>query len=137
MCTDNFVYLMLDEKKDCANFKVGFASDLSKRMSAYATHNPQAMCIDYVKTRQKSDKAVETMFHHEILKRGYTFIVSVGVWKKTEWFKVAYDDPFYEELKIKGLRAFNCGKNRKSYGRFLSTKSIKKLKESIDFEKIL
>jgi hypothetical protein len=38
--------------------------------------------------------------------------------KKTEWFKVSYDDPFYAELMARGLCAFKCGERRKNYGEF-------------------
>lgn len=114
----NSIYLMLDEKKDFALFKVGFASNLFQRMIYYATHNAGAQCIDYVKTQVKSKHQVEKQFHTEIKARGYNFYKSSLTGSYTEWCKISYDDPFYTELKSKGLNAFRCGKRRKNYGEF-------------------
>lgn len=115
----NTIYLIKDDKKDFALFKVGFASALRTRLYAYTTHNPLAECISYVKTQEKSGRNVEKMFHDEIVSRGYDFVIAKIDWKKTEWFKVDYNDPFYNELNIKGLNAFQCGKNRKDNGEFV------------------
>lgn len=114
----NSIYLMLDEKKDVALFKVGFASNLFRRMPQYSTHNARAQCIDYVKTQIKSKRQVEKKFHMEIKARGYSFCKSPITGSYTEWFEVPYNDPFYAALKSKGLNAFRCGKYRKSYGAF-------------------
>lgn len=111
----NTIYLMLDEKKDFALFKVGFAGTLMTRLYAYTTHNPLCNCISYVHTMEKSKRTVENAFHNEIVKKGYNFINATMDDKKTEWFKVEYNDPFYSELKEKGLSAFQCGKTRKCY----------------------
>lgn len=114
----NTIYLMLDEKKDFALFKVGFASNLFNRMPQYATHNAGTECIDYVKTQLKSKRHVEKKFHMEVKAQGYSFYKSPITGSYTEWFQVSYNDPFYTALKIKGLNAFQCGKYRKSYGGF-------------------
>ena len=111
-------YLMMDEKKDHACFKAGFAKNLSDRVYAYTTHNPEVRCISHIKTMEKSGYKVEKMFHAEILARGYEMVVATMDGKKTEWFKVPYDDPFYTELMTLGLCAFKCGKRRKNYGEF-------------------
>ena len=112
------VYLMMDEKKDYAIFKAGFAKDLETRIYAYTTHNPEVRCISHVKTRESSKRKVEEMFHAEIVARGYEMMAAHMDGKKTEWFKVSYDDPFYTELMTCGLCAFKCGKRRKNYGEF-------------------
>ena len=115
----NVVYLMMDEKKNYALFKAGFASNLATRVDAYTTHNPEVRCISYVKTMEKSKHQTEKLFHKEIAKRGYTKVTAViADSKETEWFKVSYDDPFYTQLCELGLCAFKCGKNRKNYGEF-------------------
>ena len=114
----NAVYLMMDEKRNYALFKAGFASDLAKRFNAYTTHNPEVRCISYVKTMEKSKHFVEGLFHKEVIKMGYEMVVATIDGKNTEWFKVAYDDPFYTQLCELGLCAFKCGKNRKNYGEF-------------------
>lgn len=109
----NIIYLMKDEKKDFALFKVGFTSQLMTRLYAYTTHNPLADCISLVQTKSKSKREIEKQFHKEIEKRGYHFISASIDNKKTEWFKVDYDDPFYKTLTEEGLQAFKCGKHRK------------------------
>lgn len=118
----NMIYLMKDEKRDFALFKVGFASNLMTRIYAYTTHNPLNECISTVNTRESSKRKVEEMYHSEIIKLGYKFVNAKIDNKKTEWFKVNYDDPFYTELCEKGLNAFKCGKNRKNYGTYILVK---------------
>lgn len=112
------VYLMMDEKRDHAAFKAGFAKDMETRIYAYTTHNPEVRCISHVKTRVSSKRRVEEMFHAEIVARGYEMVTACMDGKKTEWFKVSYDDPFYTELMEHGLCAFKCGKRRKDCGEF-------------------
>lgn len=110
----NKIYLMVSEAKDYALFKVGFTSNLLQRFTAYSTHNANCKCVSTNTTYAKSKRAVETAYHNEILAKGYDFSVSALNGKKTEWFKVSYNDPFYEELLTKGLQAFKTGKNRKN-----------------------
>lgn len=114
----NTIYLMMDEKRNYALIKPGFASDLASRMRAYTTHNPEVRCISYVKTQEKSKHFVEGLFHKELTEMGYERIYGVMNGIKTEWFKIAYDDPFYTTLCELGLCAFKCGKRRKNYGEF-------------------
>lgn len=114
----NNIYLIKDEKRDFCLFKVGFASNLLMRLYAYTTHNPLANCISTMRTMEKSKRTVENEFHNEIIFRGYNFVKATIDNKKTEWFAVSYDDPFYMELTTNGLNAFKCGKNRKNYGEF-------------------
>ena len=118
----NETYLMKDEKRNYALFKAGFAKDLKTRIYAYTTHNPEVQCISHVKTMAKSGKKIEEMFHEEILRRGYEMVLATIDGKKTEWFKVNYDDPFYTELCEKGLNAFSCGKRRKNCGNYVLTR---------------
>ena len=112
----NYLYLMADEKRDYCLFKVGFTTDIKKRMHAYTTHNPEAKCISTVLTKVASGRKVETAFHKEIEKRGYRFVTATIDGKRTEWFSVPYTDTFYNELMSKGLNAFGCGKRRHNMG---------------------
>ena len=91
----NTIYLMMDEKRNYALVKPGFASDLATRMRAYTTHNPEVRCISYVKTQERSKHSVEGLFHKELTEMGYERIFGVMNGIKTEWFKISYDDPFY------------------------------------------
>lgn len=114
----NKLYLMKDEKRNYAMFKVGFAKNMEKRICQYTTHNPEVQCISTVNTQLTSGRNIEKMFHEEIKKRGYEFSIAYIDGKKTEWFKVPYTDPFFAELSAKGLNAFNCGRKRKNYGEY-------------------
>lgn len=116
----NYVYLMMDEKREYALFKPGFASDIAKRMNQYTTYNPEVRCISHIKTMDKSQHFVEGLFHKEFTARGYERLFGTMNGKKTEWFRVNYDDPFYAELCELGLCAFKCGKGRKNYGEFIA-----------------
>lgn len=118
----NKIYLMRDEKRNHALFKVGFTKDLDNRFYFYTTHNPEVECISYVNTKESSDRRVEEQFHKEIIARGYKMVTAVIDGKKTEWFKVEYTDPFFDELCERGLNAFKCGKNRKNFGCYVLTK---------------
>lgn len=115
----NSIYLMKDEKRNFALFKVGFTTNLDQRIYQYTTHNPLIECISYVNTQERSRRSVETTYHKEILKKGYAFIRATMDDKETEFFKVYYDDPFYKELCSKGLKAFECGRSRKDLGCFV------------------
>ena len=112
----NDIYLMLDEKRHHALVKPGFAKDLTTRIYAYTTHNPEVRCISHIRTMKKSGRKVEAMFHAELTKRGYETITANIDGKKTEWIKIPYDDPFYSAICEQGQCAFTCGKRRKNYG---------------------
>ena len=110
------LYLMIDEKKDFALCKVGYTKNIQTRMLAYSCCNPYAKCISTMETYNKTKHGIEQKFHAEIEKKGYKFITSVNLFKSTEWFIVEYNDPFYTELKVNGLKAFKSGQNRKELG---------------------
>ena len=110
---------MKDEKRKYCLFKVGFAKNLKKRVDQYTTHNPEVECISFLQTMEKTGRKLEKTFHEEIKQMGYEFVTAVIDGKTTEWFKVSYDDKFYNELCAKGLSAFKSGKNRKNYGVFV------------------
>lgn len=114
----NYIYLMMDEKKNHCLFKVGFAKNLRKRIKSYTTHNPECKCISYAKTMRKTGRTIEQQFHNEIEQKKYSFVYAWIDWKKTEWFRVSYKDPFYKELKAKGIKAFKCGENRTDLGEY-------------------
>lgn len=114
----NTIYLMKDEKRNYALFKVGFTENLENRIYQYTSHNPEVECISTVNTYQVTHRNVEKLFHQEIEQRGYQFSTAIIDGKRTEWFRVAYTDPFFGELCSKGLNAFRCGKNRKDNGTY-------------------
>ena len=118
----NHLYLMKDEKRNFCLCKVGFAKNMEKRVEQYTTHNPSVECISTVRTMEKSKHQIEKLFHEEIIARGYEFVVANIDGKKTEWFKINYDDPFFAELEEKGLNAFKCGRTRKNYGVYVKVK---------------
>jgi hypothetical protein len=113
---NNRIYLMVDEKKSHALVKVGFTSNIWQRIIAYVTHNPEVKCLGTIEIQQRTKRAVEKQFHTEITNKGYKFVYGQIISKKTEWFIVEYNDPFYKEILDKGLNAFDTGKNRKFKG---------------------
>ena len=115
----NKLYLMKDEKRKYCLFKIGFAKDLQKRVYQYTTHNPAVECISFLQTMEKTGRALEKTFHKEIEKMGYEFISATIDGKQTEWFKVSYEDKFFDKLCEKVLNALKSGKNRKNYGIFV------------------
>jgi hypothetical protein len=114
----NGIYLMKDEKRNYCLFKVGFTSNIDARIKQYTTHNPECECVSIIRTQVKSKRNIEKIFHDEIQKRGYIFTTAVIDGKTTEWFRVSYNDEFFNQLTTKGLTAFQCGKNRKNYGEY-------------------
>ena len=72
----NNIYLMKDERKDFALFKVGFTSNLEKRFYFYTSHNPLIECISYIRTYEKSKRLVEKMIHQEIKLKGYEYVTA-------------------------------------------------------------
>lgn len=121
----NNIYLMRDQKMNYNLYKVGFTKNLEKRVYAYTTANPEACCISFAFTQDRSKRKVEKLFHDEITERGYEFMTATIDGKKTEWFRVYRDDPFCKELDEKGLNAFNTGKNRKTYGELIINKKVR------------
>lgn len=109
----NQIYLIKDEKKDYCLFKIGFTRDLIGRVNSYAGYIPTFQLVSAVSTMAKSKMKIEKAFHQEVEKLGYKFINARINFRKTEWFAVSYNDPFYNELNSKGLKAFATGKNRK------------------------
>lgn len=120
MC--NAIYMMKDEKREFALFKIGFAKELENRVKCYATHNPMIECVSHMATYTKSKHQVEIAFQTEFELMGYERVSSFINGQHTEWFKVEYNDPFYSELCEKGLSAFKCGKNRKNLGCYVLVK---------------
>ena len=100
------VYLLKMEVKNGSYYKVGFASNLAKRLNYYGTHNPCVECIETVQTYKKTKHQLETEIHKEILEQGFKFENAKINGKKTEWFFV----PEGTEITLK---QFKCCKNRK------------------------
>lgn len=112
----NTLYMMMDEKRDYALFKVGFTTNMDKRLAQYACHNPLVECISTLATMGKTGRQLEHRVHTELSEMGYDRVVALLDGRTTEWFKVAYTDPLYTELKVKGLLAFKVCKGRKERG---------------------
>lgn len=70
------IYLMLD-----GNYiKVGFATDVKKRMYGYNTHNPHCECIDFNEECTRIDEEII----HEIMNNDNNF----SRYNATEWYQV-------------------------------------------------
>lgn len=112
----NNIYLLIDEKKEYTNIKVGFTGNFFQRVIAYGTANPDTHCISRVETYRKTGRELEKAIHAELTGRGYTRKYSRLTGSKTEWFEIKNNDPFLTELIGKGLLAFTACKGRKEIG---------------------
>lgn len=113
----NRLYLLIDEKRYYALVKIGFTSDLKARFFSYGTCNPEIECLDTIAIQQRTNREVEKKFHEELEKMGYSRArAKIITLKKSEWFKIPYNDPFLTEIRAKGFGAFQNGKKRKSLG---------------------
>lgn len=99
--------MLIDEKKDFALFKIGYASNLSQRLMTYSTNNAGCELIDSVQTRKngQSKLHLEKECHNELKMLGYNTINAKVNGKQTEWIKVDYTDSFYQILKNNGFKA--------------------------------
>jgi hypothetical protein len=74
------IYLMMD--RDCV--KVGFATDVKKRMNGYRTHNPHCVCIDFNEECSRTDEEVI----HELMNNDSRFTRC----NTTEWYQVESEE---------------------------------------------
>lgn len=112
----NNIYLMVDEKKDYTNIKVGFTGNFFQRVIAYGTVSPDTYCLSRVETYRKTGRELERAIHAELTSRGYTRKYSRLTGSKTEWVAIPNDDSFLTEIMEKGLLAFDACKGRKEVG---------------------
>ena len=113
---------MMDEKREYALFKVGYSTDIDKRMYSYTTASPEMRCIDRVETYAKTHTELDKQIKTELRQRGFLRTASAIDGKLTEWFRVPYDSDFYQELTTKGLRTFKACDKRKTYGELTQSK---------------
>lgn len=92
-------------------FKVGFTSNLEKRIKAYATHNPQAKLLAYAITYAPTKRALESEIHKELKNMGFQFHKSALTQTESEWFEPNED--FRKVLETQKLKAFKACRNRK------------------------
>jgi hypothetical protein len=102
------VYLVKVEYKNNASFKVGYTSDMEKRLQPYRTHNPGFEHISMVETYAKTGMELEKAILQELIGMGVEFIGS-----HKEWFFVDYDSELYNKLNELGLLFFKACKGRK------------------------
>lgn len=112
----NNIYLMVDEKKEYTNIKVGFTGNFFQRVIAYGTVSPDTYCLSRVETYRKTGRELEKAIHAELASRGYSRKYSRLTGSKTEWFAIANRDEFLTEIMEKGLLAFDACKGRKEIG---------------------
>ena len=114
----NTVYLIKSAsfEPDTIYYKIGFTSNLLKRISMYITHNPAYQLVQTVDVYDKTKRQLETAIHKEIEKNGLEFELKkiLNHTYKTEWFKVHTDSDLYKAIEAQGLLIFNSCKYRKS-----------------------
>ena len=103
------IYLIKTEIRDGTFFKIGYTSNLVKRLIPYFTHNPNIELLETIKTYKKTKCNLETEIHEEIVKMGYTFKVAKNG-TVTEWFFVSKEKE--KEFEEKGLSQFKACKGR-------------------------
>ena len=103
------IYLVKTEVREGTFFKVGYTSNLTKRLIPYFTHNPNIELLETIKTYKKTKYNLETEIHEEIVKMGYNFKVAKNG-TITEWFFVPKAKE--KEFEEKGLAQFKACKNR-------------------------
>lgn len=106
------IYLVKSEVRNGTFFKVGYTTNLVKRLIPYFTHNPNAELLETIKTYKKTKCNLETEIHEEITKMGYTFKVAKNG-TVTEWFFVPKEKE--KDFEEKGLSQFKACKDRVIY----------------------
>ena len=104
------IYLVKTQVRNGTYFKVGYTSNLLKRIVPYLTHNPAFELLETVDTYNKTKRQLETEIHTEIEKMGYQFKTTI-LNIKTEWFFVPMDKEV--EFEQNGLKQFKACRNRK------------------------
>lgn len=90
-------------------FKVGYTTNLDKRLKNYITDNPSFHLVETIETYRKTKMQLESQLHKEILKKGFQFQIKMGI--ETEWFHVPEEQ--LKEFELLGLRQFKCCQGRK------------------------
>lgn len=96
------IYLIKSEQRNGTLYKVGFTTNLIKRMAQYKSHNPNTQLLETVATYGKTKRHLESVIHSEIT---YNFV------NDSEWFFVPIE--YEKDFESKGLSQFKACKNRK------------------------
>ena len=114
----NTVYLIKSAsfEPNTIYYKIGFTSNLLKRVQMYITHNPSYQLIQTVDVYGKTKRQLENAIHREVENFGLNFELKtiLNHTYKTEWFKVHTDSELYKAIEENGLLIFNNSKYRKS-----------------------
>ena len=113
-----YIYCLVDEKKDHALVKIGYSTNLFRRLAHYDTHNAELKFIGACECYKKTAHGLEKEFQAEIEKIGFSRLKGSLMRAETEWFAVGYDNQLYIDLMDKGMKAFRTTKNRKIYNPF-------------------
>ena len=105
------IYLIKSEARHGTYFKVGFATNVEKRMVNYGTHNPNVKLLEFCVTYDKTKHQLEKAIHEEIKAKGFQFSETFGVTR--EWFFVPMEQE--QEFEHQGLKQFKACKNRKIF----------------------
>lgn len=108
------VYLIKSEARNGSYYKIGYTSNMNRRILAYITHNANAQLLETVQTYKCTKHQLEKALHSEIIAKGYEFktttIQAFGIAIRTEWFFV--DIAHEAEFEASGLKQFKACKNR-------------------------
>lgn len=106
------IYFAKSRDREGTYFKVGYTTNIVKRLIPYFTHNPSFELLEMVKTYKKTKCNLEKEIHAEILAMGYNFKIAKNG-TITEWFFVPKDKE--EAFEKNGLRQFKACRNRMIY----------------------
>ena len=106
------IYLIKQEVRRGTYFKVGFTSNLEKRINNYYGHNAGCIMLECCITYNKTKRELETEIHNEVKAMGFKFAITPDG-KQREWFFVPIDQE--QKFERKGLSQFKSCKNRKIY----------------------
>lgn len=108
------IYLLKMELKSEVLYKIGFTSDSTtkKRFRSYGTENPAAICLQTIRTYNKTKRSLENAIHAEIRKQGYSFTEAAINGSLTEWYAMSYEQAKVFEQNG-GLATFKACKGRK------------------------
>ena len=112
----NTIYLMKTAsfEPNTVYYKVGFTSNILKRIKPYITHNPSTILLQTVTTYEKTGRQLEKDIHKEIEQKGLNFEKDKFLNIKSEWFQVNTTSEFYKDIEKNGLKAFKSCKQRKT-----------------------
>ena len=110
------IYLIVDKGNQMA--KVGYTTDLAKRVYQYTTANPKARVIDYCEVYTKTKTQLEHCARADLEALGGVRLTSPIDGKRTEWFDFEGKPEVFQELLHNGLTMLKSCKGRKCCGVF-------------------